>query len=233
MQAISQPDVFPSSNDSVQMPMFRKVTAVPRAVPRAVPTPTPRAVPAATPSATPGITPAASPVARSIPVTVPAGSPRPVPIAVPIAVPRAVQSAAVPVETEDDAPESIAEPVAELVAETPVPSVSGSEQPTVQCVEKLVLDTLSAGDKLVVKTHNSTYNFEMYEDLACKVIPSKSSARSGVALLVGGLSAACDEHTPNRVYVGGRLAYQFSDEENCVLTSVVESIFWVPARRDG
>ncbi|GEM_PF-1878327 len=168
-------------------------------------------------------------MARSIPVTIPAGAPRPVLIAGP----RAIQSAAVPVETEDDAPELIVEPVAEVVAETPVPPVSGSVQPTVQCVDKLVFEALSSGDKFVVKTHNSTYNFEMDENLACKVIPSKSSARSGVAFLVGGFSAACDEHTPNRVYVGGRLAYQFSDEENCVLTSVVESIFWVPARQDG
>jgi hypothetical protein len=150
-----------------------------------------------------------------------------------VAVPR--PAAAVPAVPEilPAAPEVVAEPVAEPAALSAAEPVPGSLQPTVECVEKLVLDTLLPGDKLVVKTHNSTYNFEMRENLACKVVPSKSSARSGEALIVGGLNAACDEHTPNRVYVGGRLAYQFPDEENCVLTSIVESIFRVPARQDG
>ncbi|MEI6279515.1 MAG: hypothetical protein WCQ16_09065 [Verrucomicrobiae bacterium] len=106
---------------------------------------------------------------------------------------------------------------------------SGGVPPVVHCVDKLVLEDLAAGDKVVVKTANTTYNLEMAGDLRCKVIPGKSSARSGDAVLVGGLNADASEHTPNRVFVGGRLAYQFPDEEHCILTSVVESIFWVRA----
>ena len=111
------------------------------------------------------------------------------------------------------------------------PASGGSIPPAVQCVTKLALEELAAGDKVVVKTANSTYSFEMLDDLCCKVVPSKSSARSGEAFLAGCLNADATEHTPNRIFVGGRLAYQFPDEDTCIMTSLVESIFWVPARR--
>lgn len=106
-----------------------------------------------------------------------------------------------------------------------------SVPPAVQSVQKLRLEDLHAGDKVVVKTKNSTYNFEVGENFHSKVIPSKSSARSGEVVLMGGLNLDLTEHTPNRVYVGGRMAYQFPDEESCILTSSVESIFWVPAKK--
>ncbi len=109
--------------------------------------------------------------------------------------------------------------------------VAANVPPAVQRLEKLKLELLSPGDKLVVKTANSTYNFEMAQELHCKVVPSKSSARSGEAILMGGLNEDQTQYTPNRVRVGGRLAYQFPDEEDCILTSPVESIFWVPTKK--
>jgi len=140
-------------------------------------------------------------------------------------------------------PAPAAAPVPKVVSapEAPAPVVSdpkpaapqGSVPPAVQCVTKLALEELAAGDKVVVKTGNSTYSFEMLDDLCCKVVPSKSSARSGEAFLAGCLNADASEHTPNRIFVGGRLAYQFPDEDTCIMTSLVESIFWVPARRNG
>ena len=101
--------------------------------------------------------------------------------------------------------------------------------PTVQPVQKLDLDLLGHGDKVVVRTANSTYNFEMGDRHSCKVIPGKSSARTGEAILMGGTNADASEYTPDRILVGGRVAYQFPDEESAVLTSVVESIFLVAA----
>jgi len=136
--------------------------------------------------------------------------------------------------------EAISLPMFRKVAVPAVPAVpaaraaatpTASVPPTVQRVEKLKFELLSPGDKLVVKTANSTYNFELARDFHCKVVPSKASARSGEAILMGGLNDDQTEYTPNRVLVGGRLAYQFPDEESCVLTSPVESIFWVPAKK--
>lgn len=49
--------------------------------------------------------------------------------------------------------------------------------------------------------------------------------------MMGGTNAEASEYMPNRVLVGGRAAYQFHDEESAILTSVVESIFWVAARK--
>jgi len=123
-------------------------------------------------------------------------------------------------------------PAATPVAAPPVatPAVA-SIPPTVQRLQKLKLEELAPGDKLVVKTANSTYNFEMAENFHCKVVPSKASARSGEAVLMGGLNEDQSEYTPNRVHVGGRMAYQFPDEESSVLTSPVESIFFVPAKK--
>ena len=109
------------------------------------------------------------------------------------------------------------------MAESPAPA-AGSP-PTVQPIQKLDLDLLGNGDKLVVRTANSTYNFEMRDRHSCKVIPGKSSARTGEAVLLGGTNADASEYTPDRILVGGRVAYQFPGEETAVLTSVVESIF--------
>ena len=112
--------------------------------------------------------------------------------------------------------------------EEPHPPAAGSP-PTVQPVKKLNLDLLDKGDKVVVHTANSTYNFEMRDRHSCMVTPSKSSARTGEATLMGGTNADASEYTPNRILVGGRAAYQFPDEESAILTSVVESIFLVAA----
>ncbi len=106
-----------------------------------------------------------------------------------------------------------------------------SSPPTVQSLKKLNLDILCVGDKVVVKTSNSTYNFEIHGPYLSKVIPSKSNARSGEVTLMGGLNTEGTEYTPNRAYVGGHIAYQFSDEESAILTSQIESIFWVAVRK--
>lgn len=111
------------------------------------------------------------------------------------------------------------------------PASAPSSPPTVQSVQKLNLDLLGQGDKVVVRTANSTYNFEIAAHHMCKVVPGKSTARSGEAILMGGTSADATEYTPDRVFVGGRMAYQFPDEDSAILTSVVESIFWVSARK--
>lgn len=102
--------------------------------------------------------------------------------------------------------------------------------PAVQSVQKLNLDLVGNGDKVVLRTANSTYNLEMGENLRCKVIPGKSGAKGGEATLMGGTNVDATEYTPNRILVGGRAAYQFADDEAAVLTSVIESIFWVPAK---
>lgn len=106
-----------------------------------------------------------------------------------------------------------------------------SSPPTVQSIPKLNLDLLMNGDKVVVRTANSTYNFEIADHHCCRVVPSKSTSRSGDAILMGGTNADATEYTPNRVFVGGRLAYQFPDEESAILTSLVDSIFLVSARK--
>jgi len=113
------------------------------------------------------------------------------------------------------------------MAESPAPA-AGSP-PTVQPIQKLDLDLLGSGDKVVVRTANTTYNFEIRDRHSCKVIPGKPSARTGEATLMGGTNADASEYTPDRILVGGRVAYQFPGEESAVLTSVVESIFLVAA----
>lgn len=116
-------------------------------------------------------------------------------------------------------------------ATAPKAPVSVGTPPAVKRLDKLRLEELCEGDKLVVKTLNSTYNFEMGADFHCKVAPSKPTARSGDAVLMGGLNPEQTEHTPNRVFIGGCLAYKFADEEASILTSPVESIFLVSAKK--
>ena len=123
-------------------------------------------------------------------------------------------------------------PTVQAVQPNPIggtPAPDRSAPPAVQAIRVLDLDLLANGDKVVVRTANSTYNFEMGDRRFCKVIPGKSSARTGEAMLVGGTNDDASEYTPDRVRVGGRMAYQFPDEQAAVLTSAVESIFRVAA----
>lgn len=137
-----------------------------------------------------------------------------------------------PVAKPASIPPRIPEP--STAVETPLdahPAPVSTSPPTVQSVPKLNLDFLVKGEKVVVRTANSTYNFEIIDHHYSRVIPSKASSRTGDALLMGGTNADTTEYTPNRVFVGGRMAYQFPDEDSAILTSIVESIFLVSAHK--
>jgi hypothetical protein len=121
-------------------------------------------------------------------------------------------------------------PIAESCPVAPVASPA-TVPPTVESVQKLDLEQIGLGDKVVVRTANTTYNFEIGENSHAIVTVSKPAARSGETLLMGGTNADATEHTPHAVYVGGRMAFQFPDEQSAILTSVVESIFRVPAKK--
>lgn len=128
-------------------------------------------------------------------------------------------------------PPSIPPQTAHPNGAVPSPAPAPVSPPTVQTIQKLDLDLLGNGDKVVLRTANSTYNFEIRENYCCKVTPSKPSARTGDAVLMGGTNADASEYTPNRIDVGGRAAYQFADEDSAILTSAVESIYWVAAKK--
>lgn len=111
-------------------------------------------------------------------------------------------------------------PAAPLKHPKPAPGVLASPA----SLAKLILESLAPGDKLVVKSLNTTYRFEMGENFRCQVTTEKPGTRSGEVELMGGMNADGTEYTPNRIHVGGRMAYKFPDEQTCVLTSVLESI---------
>lgn len=99
-----------------------------------------------------------------------------------------------------------------------------------QSLPKLELELLGSGDKVVVRTANTTYSLEVLEGTKCRLTPGNPKARSGEGDIAGGTNAEATEYTPNRLFVGGRMAFLFNGDQEAMLTSVVESIFRVPAK---
>ncbi len=98
--------------------------------------------------------------------------------------------------------------------------------------EKVDIDSLRVRDRLVFETASSTYTLIVGKDLHCILVSSNKSARGGQIILRGGTNADTTEYTPNRVFVGGRLAYAFEeDSSSLVTTPVINSIVHEPGLR--
>lgn len=99
-------------------------------------------------------------------------------------------------------------------------------------IEKINVDTLRVRDLIVACTAGSTYQVIVGKNLHCILTSSNKSARGGQIILMGGTNADATEYTPNRIFVGGRLAYAFEEESSSLVTTpVIESLVYEPGLR--
>jgi len=99
-------------------------------------------------------------------------------------------------------------------------------------VEKINVDSLRLLDKLVFQTAKNTYALTVGKDLHGILSSTNPSAKVGQIFLRGGTNADITEYTPNRIFIGGRLAYAFEkDTPELITTSVIESIAYEPGPR--
>jgi hypothetical protein len=104
----------------------------------------------------------------------------------------------------------------------PVSSVDGAE------VLKLDVESLRAGDLLGMQTADGvSYRILVGKSGHAILLASDDPPPALHILLRGGTNADSSEYTPNRIHVGGRLAYAFSaNDESLHTTPVIQSLSW-------
>lgn len=98
--------------------------------------------------------------------------------------------------------------------------------------EKIHVDALRVRDRVIFRTAKTTYVLTVGKNSRCILSSTNSSAKLGQIILRGGTNADITEYTPNRIFVGGRLAYAFDeDASELVTTSPIESLVYEPGLR--
>ncbi|MBE2205103.1 MAG: hypothetical protein IAE94_12275 [Chthoniobacterales bacterium] len=98
--------------------------------------------------------------------------------------------------------------------------------------EKIHVDSLRVRDKVILRTAKSTYVLTVGKNSHCILSAANIPAKVAQIILRGGTNADATEYTPNRIYVGGRLAYAFDEESTDMMTtSQIESLSYEPATR--
>ncbi len=91
--------------------------------------------------------------------------------------------------------------------------------------DKIHVDALRVRDRVVMRTAKSTYLLTVGKNSHCILNSTDPLGKSSQIILRGGTNADVTEYTPNRIFVGGRLAYVFDEEAaSLVTTPVIESL---------
>lgn len=98
--------------------------------------------------------------------------------------------------------------------------------------DKIHVDALQVRDRLVLRTSECTYLLTVGKNSHCILNSTNPSGKSSQIILRGGTNADVTEYTPNRIFVGGRLAYAFDEEASALVTTpVIESLVYEPGLR--
>lgn len=97
-------------------------------------------------------------------------------------------------------------------------------------VEKLDVESLHARDNLEIRTtEDVVYAVCIGKNLHAILTSSNKQARALQIIICGGTNADSSEYTPNRVFVGGRLAYTFEKDSTTMLTTpVIAAMSYLP-----
>lgn len=95
--------------------------------------------------------------------------------------------------------------------------------------EKIHVDAMHVRDRVVLQTSKCNYLLTVGKNAHCILHSTNPSAKVGQIILRGGTNAEVTEYTPNRIFVGGRMAYAFDEEASeLVTTPVIESLVYEP-----
>jgi len=111
------------------------------------------------------------------------------------------------------------------MTDTNVPDVIPAIFPERYGCLKLDVEALRARDRVILQTSRSTYTLTVGKNLHCILSSTNPSAKIGQIILKGGTNADVTEYTPNRIIVGGRMAYVFDENAaEMTTTPVIESL---------
>lgn len=95
---------------------------------------------------------------------------------------------------------------------------------------KIHVDTLRLRDRVIFQTAKGTCLLTVGRNSHCILSSDPMPKKCGQIILRGGTNAEVTEYTPNRIFVGGRLAYAFDEADaSLVTTSVIESFVYQPS----
>lgn len=98
--------------------------------------------------------------------------------------------------------------------------------------DKVHVDELRLRDRVILQTAEGTYLLTVGKNSHCILSSDTPSKTVGQILLRGGTNADVTEYTPNRIFVGGRLAYAVDEGDASLLTtSVIEALDYEPGLR--
>lgn len=97
-------------------------------------------------------------------------------------------------------------------------------------VGKLDVESLHARDNVEIRTTEDViYSVCVGKNLHAILTSSSKQARALQIIICGGTNADSSEYTPNRVFVGGRLAYTFEKDSTTMRTTpVIASMSHLP-----
>lgn len=97
---------------------------------------------------------------------------------------------------------------------------------------KVHVEELRPRDRLILQTAEGEYLLTVGKNAHCILSSEIPSKTVGQILLRGGTNAEVTEYTPNRIHVGGRLAYAAGEGDSSMETTpVIESLEYEPGLR--
>lgn len=114
--------------------------------------------------------------------------------------------------------------------ELPDPSAVSSTALAGESVGKIDIESLRARDHVEFRTPDDViYTVCVGKNLHGILTSTNKVAQAFHIIICGGTNADSSEYTPNRVVVGGRLAYSFEkDAESVLTTPVIASMTYKP-----
>lgn len=116
------------------------------------------------------------------------------------------------------------QPAAILPAAIPAPTESASEAPRERkdsVLTLLELKELKTGDRLIIHTANTIYQFAIVRDRNAVLTTNKQRKPIGFVKLEGSVDYSSDTHYPEHVFIGGAVVFSSQNGAKVQATSMV------------
>ncbi|HEY5078717.1 MAG TPA: hypothetical protein VII43_02675 [Opitutaceae bacterium] len=90
--------------------------------------------------------------------------------------------------------------------------------------DELDLGSLQDGDRLLIRTKNTSYLFAMTGPHAAMLKPNRADRPSGPVRIQGCIYGQSKMIKPGHLFCGGGLEIRFDEDKNTVITTAIEAI---------
>jgi hypothetical protein len=90
--------------------------------------------------------------------------------------------------------------------------------------DELDLGSLQEGDRLLIRTKNTSYLFAMTGPHSAVLTPNRADRPAGPVRIQGCIYGQSKMIKPGHLFCGGGLEIRFDEEKNTVITTAIEAI---------